>query len=336
MRPSVTDKSLFAVPSWKRHSDPPFLWITVFISSISLHLLLFWFLRSSDEFKPWIPHSHQAEIAVDLIDISPQVKSQKQSTATTTVTRKLFSSTQKPVIASLPNTAPTTTEKPEYDVINSEVNDQPVNSTPTAVETRTPSETSTPTETLTPMETQIPLGELSWNRRQEVRLGKRTTILPDGWSPDSSTPEESLAPTPEDSPTSKAGGVLASVDPILKDEVNQLIQEKKLRVDGLPDVLADYQGSRSKELEISFLSSNSSLKEANILASLVIDKNGDFQQAMVINIEPRILSIEISIYEQVLNEIFKQESFVGAYNKDGSRPEFSSLYLRIRIEPINS
>jgi hypothetical protein len=322
----VTDKSLFAGPIWKRHSDPPLLWITVFISSIALHLLVFWFLRSSDKFKPWIPYSNEAEIAVDLIDILPQVKSQIQLTATTTVTQKRLSSTQKPVIASLPNTAPTTTEKPEDDVINSEFNDQPVNSTPTA------------TETPTPTETQIPLGELSWNRRQEVSLGKGTILpkLPDAWSPDSSTPEESPTSTTEDSINAKAGGVLASVNPILKDEVNRLIQEKKLRVDGLPDVLAQYRGSRSKELEISFLPRDSGLKEANILASLVINKNGNFQQVMVINIEPTILSSEISIYEQALNEILKHESFVGAYNKDGSQPELSSLYLRIRIEPINS
>ncbi|WP_049790677.1 hypothetical protein [Trichormus azollae] len=170
-----------------------------------------------------------------------------------------------------------------------------------------------------------------------MRLGKGT-ILPGGLSPGSptSTPENSPTSIPEDSPTSKAGGVLASVDPILKDEVNQLIQEKKLRVDGLPDVLAEYQGSRTKELEITLLPNDSGLKEANILASLVIDKNGNFQQAMVINIEPTILSSETSIYEQALNKIFKQESFVGAYNEDSSRPELSNLYLRIRIEPINS
>ncbi|MFM6003906.1 MAG: hypothetical protein ACKPB7_11650, partial [Sphaerospermopsis kisseleviana] len=114
-----------------------------------------------------------------------------------------------------------------------------------------------------------------------------------------------------------------------------LRQDGKLRVDGLPDVLAEYKGSPNKELELNFLASDSGLKAANILASLIIDKNGNFQQAVIINLEPAALRSEKSIYEQALNEIFQQESFVGAYNQDGSKPELSNLYVRIRIEPIN-
>jgi hypothetical protein len=204
----------------------------------------------------------------------------------------------------------------------------PDSQTPTSEDSPTPTPEDSPTPTSEDSPTPIPEDSPT-----PIPEDSPTPTPEDSPTP---TPEDSPTPTPEDSQTSQGGGVLANVDPIPKDEVIQLIQEKKFRVGGLPDVLAEYQGSRSKELDISILPSDSGLKTANILASLVIDKNGNFQQAMIINIEPSILSSEISIYEQALNEIFKQESFVGAYNQDGSQPELSNLYLRIKIEPINS
>ncbi|TAF05635.1 MAG: hypothetical protein EAZ77_13680 [Nostocales cyanobacterium] len=343
-----------------RHTDPPFLWIVVFIGSISLHLLVFWYLRSSDQFRPWIPQSSQDQIAIDLIDISPQpeLNTQPKSTATT-VKPKLSPSTQNSVTASLPQTTPTIPEKPDDEAINSnfnisrqresqntEVNNQPIDSQPTPAFTPQvkftpkPKPTFTPQVKLTPHPTPtqtVPLDDLPWNRRQEVKLGKGT-LLPNDIPSDSPTPISETSPTPisETSPVSTGGGVMANVEPILKDEVEQLRQEQKLRVDALPDVLAEYQGSRTKELELNFLPSDSGLEPANILASLVIDKNGNFLQAIVISIEPATLGREKSIYEQALNEIFEQDSFVGAYNQDGSKPDLSNLYVRIRIEPINS
>ncbi|AFZ60833.1 hypothetical protein H6G54_05280 [Anabaena cylindrica FACHB-243] len=407
MTPSVTDKSPISATGWRRHTDPPFLWIVLFISSVSLHLLIFWLLRSSNEFKPWIPQSSQAEIPVDLIDISPQVQSTTKPDSTpTTVTSKFSSLPQQSVTASLPKIAPTP-NNPDDGVINpdfnlsqqgesknTEVNNQSVTPTPnptaqaTPVETiPSPSPTASPTAQATPAETipspspttqatptatpaeTIPLNDLPWNRRQEVKLGQGT-LLPNDFPSDSPTPtpedsptpnpedsptptpedsptptpEDSPTPTPEDSPTPnpedsstpRGGGAIANVAPILKDEVNELREQQQLRVDALPDVLAEYQGSRTKELEVSFLPGDSELKPANILASLVIDKNGNFEQAIVINIEPAILSSQKSIYEQALNDIFRQESFLAAYNLDGSKPDLSNLYVRIRIEPINS
>ncbi|MFM2064313.1 MAG: hypothetical protein RLZZ507_3984 [Cyanobacteriota bacterium] len=345
-----------------RHTDPPWLWIAVFIGSISLHLLVFWFLRSSDQFRPWIPQSGQDEIVIELIDIVPEEES-----TTTTVKPKVSSSTERSVTATLPETTASTPEKLEDEFINSDFNlsqqnesnnsqfnNPPIDPQPrptfTPQEQFTPEPTPEPTPTFTPQEQftpkptfteTIPLDDLPWNRRQEVKLGKGT-LLPNDIPSDSPEPtpeptsEPSPEPTPETSPEPTRGGALANVTPILKDEVEQLRQQQKLRVDALPDVLAEYEGSRSKELDFSFLPSDSGLKPANILASLVIDKNGNFQQAIVISIDPETLRSEKSIYEQALNDIFKQESFVGAYNQDGSQPELSNLYVRIRIEPINS
>ncbi|WP_168642561.1 hypothetical protein [Dolichospermum sp. UHCC 0259] len=170
-----------------------------------------------------------------------------------------------------------------------------------------------------------------------MKLGEGT-LLPQDIPTDSPTPtaEPSANPNPEPSPSSNRGGAIATVSPILKAEVNELIQQKQLIADALPDVLAEYKGSTEKELEVSILPSDEDIKPANILASLVIDKNGQFQQAIVITIEPDALRSQVDTYEQALNQIFAQETFLGAYNQDGSKPDLSNLYIRLKIKPINS
>ena len=185
----------------------------------------------------------------------------------------------------------------------------------------------------------IPEQELPWNRRQEVILGKET-VLPSDIPADSPTPavEPPLNPNSEPSPTANKGGAIATITPVLKEEVNELIQQRQIRADGLPDVLAEYKGSTEKELELSSLPGDEIITSANILTSLIIDSNGHFQQAEIITIEPEVLSGEISIYEQAINQIFADEMFLAGYNQDGSKPDLSNLYIRLqlKIEPINS
>ena len=170
-----------------------------------------------------------------------------------------------------------------------------------------------------------------------MKLGEGT-LLPQDIPTDSPTPtaEPSANPNPKSSPITNGGGAIATVSPIMKEEVSELIQQKQLIADALPDVLAEYKGSTEKELEVSLLPNDEDLKPANILASLVIDKNGQFQQAIIITIEPAALRSQANIYEQALNQIFAQESFLAAYNQDGSKPDLSNLYIRLKIKPINS
>jgi hypothetical protein len=47
MTQSVTDKTPIPVTTWRRHNDPPGLWVAVVISSVILHLPLVWLLASS-------------------------------------------------------------------------------------------------------------------------------------------------------------------------------------------------------------------------------------------------------------------------------------------------
>ena len=374
----------------RRHTDPPWLWTVVCIGSVSLHLLVFWLMRSSNEFKAWFPQSNQSSIPIDFIEIPSEPKSTIKPQSTTSKIKP------EPSFSPLPNSPSVTPNNQDDGEITSRINlpeqDKTQKSEVRKPEVRkpevrksevrksevrksevrkpevrksevekseveksevekpepekppvrqqfyptnpTPEITPEPTPEATPI---IPESELPWNRRQEVKLGEGT-LLPQDIPTDSPTPtaEPSANPNPEPSPSPNVGGAIATVSPILKEEVSELIQQKQLIADALPDVLAEYKGSTEKELEASILPSDEILKPANILASLIIDKNGQFQQAIVITIEPAVLRSQTNIYEQALNEIFAQESFLAAYNQDGSKPDLSNLYIRLKIKPINS
>jgi hypothetical protein len=406
--------------SSRRHTDPPFLWISVFVGSICLHLLGFWLVRSSNEINPWFPQSRQGAMPIDLIEVAPPTKAiatavkakpaVKTSVAPKVVTQPtnpddeaINAGVNLPREENTPTRKVATQPKPEPREIENQPEPEP---TPTLTPTPTPlvsaSATPEPTPTPKPLPTlspapiftpDVPVGDLPWQRRQEIKLG-RGTRLPNDIPVDEPTPTGEASPTPEtetspspsseasptpemdaspspnseasptpaadtspspsseasptpetdtspspssdDAPKSNTGGAVATVFPIAKDEVKQLIQQKRLIADALPDVLAEYKGSSTKELDLSFLVSDFGLKPAELLASLVIDKNGNFQQAVVLEIAPAALRSQKSIYEQALIEVFKQESFVGAYNQDGSQPELSNLYVRITIQSTNS
>ncbi|MEH2316777.1 hypothetical protein [Nostoc sp.] len=371
------------------------------MTSVSLHLLAFWLMRSSNAFSLWFPQQSQSAVPIELIDITPKTKSKL---TVKTVSPKPLSSTQKSVAARSSQTGRTTPRNQDFGAINSADNLQQKSRTyasqpnskpfkqqrvPTPTPTATPKPTATPTPT-------VPVGNLPWNRRQEIKLGKGTP-LPTGIpsnppvseaenrktpptptrqtsptrtretpptptketsptrtretpptptketsptrtreTPPTPTRETSPTRTRETQPTPTEGASVAIVAPLVKDEVSNLIQAGRLRQDALPDVIALYKGSNTKQLDSSFLVHNSGLEPAQLLASLIIDNNGNFQKAVVLEIEPARLQSEKSTYEQVLSEVFKTENFIAAHNNDGTKPGLSNLYVRIKIQPTNS
>ncbi|MEH1815930.1 MAG: hypothetical protein V7K26_05655 [Nostoc sp.] len=411
MTPSIADKTPIPTKVWRRHTDPPGLWIFVVVSSVSLHLLVFWLMRSSNAFSLWFPQQNQSAVPIELIEITPKTKSIIKSKSTVKiVSSKPLSSTQKSVPARSSQTARTTSINQDFGAINSPKNlqkksriyaSQPnrepsrqqivptptpkpiAKATPTptpkitpkpiakATPTPTPKVTPKPiakaTPTLTPKVTPtptVPVGNLPWNRRQEIKLGKGTQ-LPTGIpsnrpvsepenretpatsaretpatstreTPATSTRETPATSTRETPATSTGGASVAIVAPLSRDEVISLIQSKGFRQDALPDVIALYRGSNTKQLDPSFLVPNSELEPAQLLASLIIDRNGNFQQAVVLEIEPAKLQSEKSTYEQALSEVFKTENFLAAHNNDGTKPDLSNLYVRIKMQPANS
>ncbi|MBL1199337.1 MAG: hypothetical protein FWK04_09655 [Nostoc sp. GBBB01] len=414
MEPSVADKTPIPAKVWRRHTDPPGLWISVTVASVSLHLLVFWLLmRSSNIFILWFPQESQSTIPIELIDVAPPKKSTSKSQSTAKiVSPKKLSSTQKSVAArTTPKNQNSTAIKSADNLQSQRKTDiSPTNNQP-FLQKKVPKPIPTPTATPTPT---IPVGNLPWNRRQDLKLGKGTplpsglpstptpqttptpprgttptptpqttptpprgtTPTPTGQMPPtppsgsaptppgqipptptgqipptppgqtSPTPTGQIPPTPprettptppgQTSPTSTQGASVAIVAPLLRDEVSNLIKSGKFIQDGLPDAIAVYRGSNTKQFDPSFLPQNSGLQPAQLLASLVIDRNGNFQQAIVLEIQPATLGSEKSTYEQILNQIFRTENFLPAQNQDGTKPDFSNLYVRIKIQSANS
>ncbi|MEA5504588.1 hypothetical protein VB735_16010, partial [Halotia wernerae UHCC 0503] len=149
-------------------------------------------------------------------------------------------------------------------------------------------------------------------------------------------PGEETTSTEENSRIPRQGGSIAIATPLSRNEVLQSIQEGRLRYKELPDVLAKYQGSNTKTLDSSFLPGDSELQPAQLLTSLVIDKNGKFQQAVVIEIEPAKLQSEKVLYEKVINDLFSNENFLPGHNQDGTKPELSNLFVKVTVKSVSS
>ncbi|BAY16455.1 hypothetical protein NIES21_22840 [Anabaenopsis circularis NIES-21] len=389
MTTPVADKTPVPPKIWRRHNDPPSLWIFVTISSVSLHLLIFWLMRSSNVFGLWFPQQSQAIVPIELVEISPTAKSKLP---TTTVSPKPNISSQQNVARTLPETAKNIArnQDSETSILNRKEVVYPKNPKPSvkkSVSQPKPKAQTTPKPSFTPDLTKstpipkatptIPISNLPWNRRQRIILGKgkplpsgipseqptnsttgtennpRTPIgSPSPGSTDNTSntplqrnPTTSPSPTNKTSPiptrntpqtptdknptTSEQAGSTITIVPFADQEMRQLSKD-------LPDVLAKYQGSGTKTLAANSLDGENGLAPAQLIASFVIDKNGNFQQAVVIEIQPSNLQSEKNLYQQAINELFRNEKFTPAYNQDGSKPDLSNLFVKITIQPVNS
>lgn len=161
------------------------------------------------------------------------------------------------------------------------------------------------------------------------------------------TPTEKYTPTPTEEPANtptennssnstargamssdKPLSVYATLSPVAEAEARQLAND-------LPEVLVQYAGSSEKTVDSSYLPGDFTIKPAQLLASLVIDKDGNFQQAVVLTIEPSSLQAQKGVYEQLVTDLFRNEKFTAAHNRDGTKPEVSNFFVRIRIEPTS-
>ncbi|MBD2137333.1 hypothetical protein H6F32_06980 [Anabaena sp. FACHB-1237] len=401
----IRDHKLISSLDFRKHHDSPFLWIFVTITSLSLHLLVFWLIQSYTIFSSSLSGSKKNIISVDFIDISnspisqkygnlsiandknsgkspnyteklakkpsssakiisdqdlqnlenndssitsssPIPSSQKNQTTNsqldknqlskspTTKSENNQSRNSQSLVHQNPN--PQTTTKPENkqhqnsqspvhqnpnfppDKTTKSENNQSQNNLPVKQQPY-PAFTNTPQPKIT-----IPPQEKPWERRQDVKLGEEKPL------PQDIKPEPSKTDQRED-----RGGAIATITPLIKDEVNELIRQRKLLVDALPDIFPEYKGSETQDIDISLLANDVILQPASIFASLIIDKDGKFRQSVIVSIEPDTLYTDKKIYENALNQIFQQSSFTSAVNKDGSKPELSNLYVRLKIDLTN-
>ncbi|MBD0262308.1 MAG: hypothetical protein ICV78_06135, partial [Tolypothrix sp. Co-bin9] len=216
MTQSVDQTSITDVTS-RRHNDPPGLWIAVVTSSVALHLLVFWLMRSSNAFSLWFPRASQAAIPIEIIEISPtelEAKPSKPQLKAKTVSPR--SANQQSSTARSTQESPVTPKNQNSGGINfAAIRKQRERNTfaskpntklvpKKSVPTPTPRFTSTPeakaTQTATPRFTPEPIStptptsfaNLPWKRlREEISLGK-STPLP------TYPPEEPRQPIDED------------------------------------------------------------------------------------------------------------------------------------------
>ncbi|MDF5724190.1 MAG: hypothetical protein PUP91_27740 [Rhizonema sp. PD37] len=97
----VFDKSSIPDKTWRRHTDSPGLWIAIIISSVALHLLLFWWMYAKVFSR--VQQKSSSVTAIELVDISSKSHSKTRlQSKVKRVSPHLQSTTRRSVSASLP------------------------------------------------------------------------------------------------------------------------------------------------------------------------------------------------------------------------------------------
>ena len=319
--------------------NSPGLWVLAFLGSISLHVLVFWWLSSSKLLGLWVPPSQfgQDNVVVELVDVPASVEPQKQFPKSEPALAKPNHS---PSIPKQANSS--TTKKVVEKAVAQVVVPKPSNSNLNGYPAASPRENQ-PNTPLTPKPIprvpSTPPPDLPWNiPRKDPELGKPKP-LPE-ITPDNDKLSSSPSPSPTGNPTPETTLVgdnsqpqlfTFNIQPLNTQEIQDLRKKGEIRAD-IPQVLPKYEGENSKRLEINVPSAQTQI--FTILVSLIVDQYGKFRGLSII--DPNIPEKDKSAYEQELQQLFQQEKFVGGSNNDGSRPEQSNLYVRVTITPMEA
>lgn len=387
MTKSVTEQKATSSPIYPRHSDPPGLWIAVFMGSVAIHLLAFWMLRIySYQLSLRQQQNSSNNIPIEIIEISPTESAKAQSQAKVKPASPQSSSLltnedaialidQKTAIASKPNsslrqqpsakptvaqqqtatakpqptTQPESTPTPELPA-----NQQPDTIPPTPPPDNTDTSTSesenpipdeqnqallpntnptTPPKDIFPSTNEQLESQLPEQPNANISLGK-STPLP--------TIDPSLQPPPQlpTDETQTSGGLVATWDAFSRDEMIDLIRKGVVIQDVPPDIVAQPLGDNTKELPVSFISSEPDLDNVDLVASLAIDEKGKLiardangnPGVEIIDMTPEELATKKTKYQQLLIDVFQNVSFSPGRNQDVSQPLQSNLFVRVKIE----
>ncbi|PMB09684.1 hypothetical protein CEN49_06110 [Fischerella thermalis CCMEE 5273] len=387
MTKSVTEQKATSSPIYRRHSDPPGLWIAVFTGSVAIHLLAFWMLRLySYQLSLRQQQNSSNNIPIEIIEISPTESAKAQSQAKVKPASPQSSSLltnedaialidQKTAIASKPNsslrqqpsakptvaqqqtatakpqptTQPESTPTPELPA-NQQPDTIPPTPPPDNTDTST-SESENPipdeqnqallpnTNPTTPPKDSFPStneqleSQLPEQPNANISLGK-STPLP--------TIDPSLQPPPQlpTDETQTSGGLVATWDAFSRDEMIDLIRKGVVIQDVPPDIVAQPLGDNTKELPVSFISSEPDLDNVDLVASLAIDEKGKLiardangnPGVEIIDMTPEELATKKTKYQQLLIDVFQNVSFSPGRNQDVSQPLQSNLFVRVKIE----
>lgn len=184
MTQSVADKTPIPNQASRRHTDPPGLWIAIALISITLHLLIFWLLRSNSH--SMLQRSSSNPIPVEFIEISA---GRKATSKTKPVLSRRASTTAKSAVArsSKPIAQKNLTPK------TSRVEDSQAIAFDNTKKART---SQPPVEDTTQQFSQTPAGE------QETQASSQSTPQPEAFITNTpqAQPEPPSQPTPEVTP----------------------------------------------------------------------------------------------------------------------------------------
>ncbi len=404
MTKSVADKTPIPSQTWRRHTDPPGLWIGVVTGSIVLHLLALWFIRSQINLLQQ-QYSDNA-VPIDIVEISPQqesseAKPQAQAKPASPVPNSPTAETVKPppttedrsaialtdkkeAIASKPS-SPTPPPKPQQ-TTSAEQKTATVTPQPTTKPEFTPKVTPTPSPLFPENQNPIPTPSPLFPENQNP-IPTPSPQFPDNTNTNTSEPENPFseeqltspttggekiaqAPrnltgeTPEDRKNSVPPPIQKTPEP-LPSELPKPITEKSpppppteggisatwkflpqeqqesLMQDPLPEglILPEHLGNNEKLVPSLLINQNEDIdiQPVEFLASLVIDRNGNFIQAEVI--DPAIPAAKRSEYEELANTVFQGEKFQPAHYADSTKqpentqlPEWTNRFVILKIQ----
>ncbi|GAA6621166.1 hypothetical protein [Scytonema sp. NUACC26] len=366
----VADQTPIPERTYRRHTDPPGLWIAVALSSIILHLLLFWLLRSHG-FNLLQKNSSNA-VPIEFITIpakqtptkaslTRQPTAQKPSSVTPPkqVSPKTSAAKSSPVednraiaFTDTPQTSINQNVKPKNPkpqpkkvVVKPEPKFQPdpKPTNPIPLQTQAPEPTSSP--------------ETPQNEQPESTPSPNITETPEPTPSFSPGVEDTTSPSPSPTETNSLpdnlpnteGEVAVGKETPLEDLAPPVQSQSPTPQQGgigiaswdietgdvqkgTPEDLAQPIGKiQQKELNISS-EEEPTPGPITFQASLLIDSSGNLTD---VYIPPSISEPQSSRYREYALELFKDQKFTPA-SINGKKPPVSTLVVRITIQPVTS
>ena len=306
MTPSVADKTPIPTKVWRRHTDPPGLWISVVIGSVSLHLLAFWLMRSSQFSRLW-QQPNEATIPIEVVEIYSETKPR---------TRKVASE-PKPVSPKQPSTI----QKLQAVKLPKQV---------------VPKDKLTVKSALSGQDKSAIALTNNKNAIAQQRQRQQELAQQNGSPLQEPRTQTGQAPRTENdgtiAQTHTAGGVIVSWIPLTPSQQTIL-----MRTDFPKDIKLPELAQSTKQDSTIAIQQDLGLKTGNFLFSLSIEANGVCSKAVLLpgqNISPD----ERGIYEQfAFEEVCQKNKFNPAYElADQTKKQASYLFVRFKIQPANS
>jgi hypothetical protein len=139
--------------------------------------------------------------------------------------------------------------------------------------------------------------------------------------------EEEQIPTSRKTPQPSTGGGLITISRVTPEEQRSLMRNPP--PEGL--ILPEYLGNKEKQINSVSLNPNLDLPQGQFLVSLVIDKAGNFQEAVVE--DPAIAPEQRRKYQEFANSIFPGEKFQPARSTNGTPvPDLINRFVRVKIQ----